>query len=148
MIDEEIIGQTNMFDQDTWFGKMSPEPCPRTKAKISAASSRKRQESSRKMPLFLNLTANGPHPDALWETGGALLGEYTMPSFGESPKEENASHLSQILEEEAHPKYSLSAKACQGILNRASKRGKEIPQILKDALENQIHDSEECNPQD
>ena len=60
-----------------------------------------------------------------------------MHSFGESPKEENASLLSQILVEEAHPKYSLSAKACQGILNRASRRGKELPEILKQALENQ-----------
>ena len=69
--------------------------------------------------------------------GGPLLGEYTMHSFGESPKEENASLLSQILVDEAHPKYSLSAKACQGILNRATRRGKELPEILKKALEAQ-----------
>ena len=76
-------------------------------------------------------------PDAVWAMGGALLGAYTMHSFGESPKEENASLLSQILVEEAHPKYSLSAKACQGILNRASRRGKKLPEILQKALENQ-----------
>ena len=64
-----------------------------------------------------------------------------MRSFGESPKEENASHLSQILEECAPPKYCLSARACQGILNRAEKRGKKLPQILREALENQIADS-------
>ena len=145
MIDEEIIGQTNMFDQDTWFGKMSPEPCPRTKAKISAASSKKQRGSSKKMPLYLDLRmVSGHMQDALWETDGQSLGEYTMHSFGESPKEENASHLSQILEEEAHPKYSLSAKACQGILNRASKRGKELPEILKEALENQVSESVGC----
>ena len=69
--------------------------------------------------------------------GGPLLGEYTMHSFGECPKEENASRLSQILEEQAHPKYSLSARACQGILNRANKRGKELPEILRKALESQ-----------
>ena len=72
-----------------------------------------------------------------WEDG-ALLGEYTMHSFGESPKEENASRLSQILEDSAHPKYYLSAKACQGILNRAEKRGKELPEVLKTALMEQI----------
>ena len=65
---------------------------------------------------------------------GHLLGEYTMHSFGESPREENVSRLSQILEDSAHPKYSLSARACQGILNRAERRGKELPQELKEAL--------------
>ena len=72
-----------------------------------------------------------------WEDG-ALLGEYTMLSFGVSPREENESRLSQILQDSAQPKYYLSAKACAGILNRAAKRGKELPEILKKALENQI----------
>ena len=85
-------------------------------------------------------TENGHTPEASWEMGGALLGEYTMHSFGEFPKEENESHLSQILEEEAHPKYSLSAKACKGILSRASRRGKELPEILRDALERQAEE--------
>ena len=61
-----------------------------------------------------------------------------MLSFGESPREENESHLSQILTDSAHPKYYLSEKACRGILNRAAKRGKVLPEILKQALENQI----------
>jgi hypothetical protein len=42
--------------------------------------------------------------------------------------------LSQILEDCPHPKYSLSAKACQGILNRANRRGKELPKELEIAL--------------
>jgi hypothetical protein len=70
--------------------------------------------------------------------GGALLGEYSMHSFGESPKEDEESHLLQILEENAHPKYFLSAKACQGILTRAERRGKQLPPILKEALEYMI----------
>ena len=68
-----------------------------------------------------------------WEDG-ALLGEYTMPSFGEYPSEENASVLSAILEDSPHPKYNLSEKACAGILNRAERRGKELPPELKAAL--------------
>ena len=79
-------------------------------------------------------------PDVLWAMGGPLPGEYTMHSFGEFPKEENVSLLSQILVDEAHPKYSLSAKACQGILNRASRRGKQLPEILQQALEKQAKD--------
>ena len=50
--------------------------------------------------------------------------------------------LSDILEEDADPKYSLSSKACAGILNRAQRRGKELPEILKKALENQIKDED------
>ena len=65
-----------------------------------------------------------------------------MRSFGEYPSEENASHLSQILEEEVLPKYYLSPRACQGILNRADKRGKPLPKILREALEEQIHEEE------
>ena len=72
-----------------------------------------------------------------WEDG-ALLGEFTMHSFGESPREENESHLSQILEDSAHQRFYLSARACAGILNRAEKRGKELPAILKQALQNQV----------
>ena len=68
-----------------------------------------------------------------WEPG-VLLGEFTMHSFGESPSEENVSRLSQILEDCPHPKYSLSGRACKGILNRAERRGKELPSELKAAL--------------
>ena len=57
-----------------------------------------------------------------------------MHSFGEFPKEENVSRLSQILEENPLPKYCLSPKACQGILRRAENRGKELPPMLKEAL--------------
>jgi hypothetical protein len=70
--------------------------------------------------------------------GGALLGEYAMHSFTESPKEGAESHLSQILEVNPHPKYSLSARACQGILNRANRRGKALPPMLQEALEQMI----------
>jgi hypothetical protein len=62
-----------------------------------------------------------------------------MHSFGESPSAVVESHLSQILEDNPHPKYSLSAKACQGILNRASRRGKKLPEPLENALRNQCH---------
>lgn len=73
----------------------------------------------------------------MWEENGALLGAFSMLSFGECPSVENASHLSQILEASPHPKYSLSAKACLGIVRRAERRGKELPPLLKTALLNQ-----------
>jgi hypothetical protein len=69
---------------------------------------------------------------------GALLGGYMTHSFGESPSVANVSHLSQILEVTPHRKYYLSAKACQGILTRAERRGKELPSELKTALVDMI----------
>jgi hypothetical protein len=88
--------------------------------------------------MFLNLqTENGQTLAASWETDGLSLGEYTTRSFGESPSVAVESRLSQILEDNPHPKYFLSAKACQGILRRAERRGKELPETLKEALERQ-----------
>jgi hypothetical protein len=76
-------------------------------------------------------------PDASWETDGASLGVYSMRNSGESPSVAVESRLSQILEDTPHPRYYLSAKACQGILRRAERRGKELPPMLKEALERQ-----------
>jgi hypothetical protein len=42
--------------------------------------------------------------------------------------------LWQILVVNAPERYYLSAKACQGILNRAKKRGKKLPEMLEEAL--------------
>ena len=67
---------------------------------------------------------------------------YLEINCGESPIEPMPTKLSQILEENADPKYQLSARACAGILNRAAKRGKELPEILKMALENQVRTME------
>lgn len=129
--------QACLFDPDTWSGKTSPEPSAATKAKTSRQSSKKRSGSqSRKPPLFLCLTKDGPQADATmtWTDGGALLGEFSTHSFGECPSAAVESHLSQILEAWPHPKYYLSAKACQGILNRANRRGKKLPPLLEQAL--------------
>lgn len=123
-----------------WSGKMSPELSAPTKERTLEPSSRKPSKSSaRKLPLFMSLNMDGTQADATptWEENGALRGEFSMLSFGECPSVENASHLSQILEASPHPKYSLSAKACLGIVRRAERRGKELPPLLKTALLNQ-----------
>ncbi len=119
----------------TWCGKMSLEHSAATNPPISGQSLKKPRKSQMKMPLYLNLQKrNGPQAGASWETGGALLTEFSMHSFGESPSAAVESRLSQILEEDPLPKYSLSAKACAGILNRASRRGKPLPPELEAAL--------------
>lgn len=133
---EQMGGQVSLFAQDTWSGKMSQERSAATTEKTLPQSSKKRSKSpSRKPPLCLYLKRDGPQAVASWVTDGALLGEYSTHSFGECPKDGVESRLSQILEAEPHQKYCLSEKACQGILNRAERRGKELPPELKKALE-------------
>ena len=147
---EMMDGQLGLFDQDSWFGKTSPEPlaAETPKVQISPQSSRKSSKSQSREPMCVSVyhLEDGPNPGAttLKMVPGALLGEYTMHSFGESPKEENVSRLSQILEDSPPPKYCLSARACEGILRRAEKRGKELPRELREALERQA----ECDPKD
>jgi len=145
-------GQISLFETlnpDIWCGKMLQEPSrPQDKKtekiieeKISKLSSRKSSESSKVTPpMFLYLkTGDGQNQAASWvsertDSRFPWLGDYMMLSFGESPSVVKESRLSQILEENPHPKYCLSAKACQGILNRAERRGKELPSLLRETL--------------
>lgn len=63
------------------------------------------------------------------------LGFCLTLNTSECPRTARPTKLSQILEVSPDSKYALSAKACQGILNRAERRGKELPPELKAALE-------------
>ena len=72
------------------------------------------------------------------ETDGLLRGEFLTLNTGEYPSAAVESTLSQILEANAPEKYYLSAKACEGILRRAERRGKQLPPMLKEALEQMI----------
>ena len=132
---EQMEGQVSLFAQDTWSGRTCPErSAPTTEKTLPQFSKKRSGSSSRKPPLCLYLKRDGPQADASWVTDGALLGVYSMHSFGECPRDGVESCLSQILEDNPHPKYYLSAKACQGILNRAARRGKDLPEALKAAL--------------
>lgn len=57
--------------------------------------------------------------------------------YGEKPIIPVKTRLSDILERNPDPKYNLSAKACLGMLRRAERRGKELPEILRKTLEAQ-----------
>lgn len=80
-----------------------------------------------------------------WEDDGAWCGELTTRNTGECPNAVVVSRLSQILEETPHPKYNLTTKACQGILRRAERRGKDLPKLLKAVL---IRQSQGASPQE
>lgn len=83
-----------------------------------------------------------------WQTAGMVWhGEYwtaSLPEYltgqvvdsgGRCRNAAGASSLSGVLEPMAPEKYSLSARACEGIIRRAEKRGKPLPRMLQEALE-------------
>ena len=119
--------------QDTYYGKMFQEPSHLTKERTLDASLKKLQELKIPQLNFLD-HRSGKVQEKSWETIFPLLGESLMLNTSECPNEGEESSLSQILMEEVPEKYYLSKKACQGILQRAARKGKEIPKPLKKAL--------------
>lgn len=79
-----------------------------------------------------------------WSASGiAEHGQCLMLDTSEWPSDAAAfseCSLAQVLENPADvaPKYSLSRRACEGILRRAERRGKEFPPHLKDALQQAV----------
>lgn len=121
--------------QNMLSGKMSMEHFHPTKEKTSVASSKNSQEYATKKVQFLDLrTGNGETQEKSWVITFPLHGDYSTLNTGECPNEENASILWQILQEDAPEKYYLSAKACEGILRRAERKGKELPPMLREEI--------------
>jgi hypothetical protein len=96
------------------FGRTSSEPSPATEDEISGLFSTRWQGSGR------------------WTSSG----EYWTRSGSESPNADAvcSSSLALILEPQVGSRYYLSARACAGILRRAEKRGKRLPEALRAAL--------------
>ena len=71
-----------------------------------------------------------------WENAGSVVspGRYWTASTSESRNAADACSLSAVLQHEVSSRYFLSAKAAAGILRRAEKRGKTLPQVLAEAL--------------
>ena len=119
------------------FGKTCQERSAPTEEKISGPCWKNLPAWNNQTLQFLDLRvggAGGAKPEQSPETDGLWLGDSLMLNIGESPREESVSLLSQILEDNVPQKYYLSARACQGILARASRRGKPLPELLKNAL--------------
>lgn len=108
-----------------------------------ALSSSSRRDFKAVLEAFAD--AEVPMPGSgRWQTPGwyeaealTSLGACTTPNISEQHSGAGASFLSQILEANAPARYSLSPKACQGILRQAERRGKDLPPMLKTALEQQ-----------
>lgn len=121
---------------DLLSGRTCREPSPPTKGRISPPSSRA-SSASRARPLLtcLSLHPGGQMRDALWQADARLHGVYSMRNISASPNDAAASTLSQILQADPHPRFFLSPRAAQGILNRAARKNKTMPTPLKQALE-------------
>ena len=121
------------------FGKMCPELSAATEERISAACSKNLPKSAVLGAQYLDLRMeSGVMPERSWETVSVSRGACSTHNTGECPKDARESTLSSILEANAPEKYYLSVKACKGILRRAERRGKELPAMLREALEEVI----------
>ena len=120
-------------------GKTCRAHCPLTMGRISGKSLKALSASKPPGQMFLCLRQGAGCPPARsWATVILLPGASSTPRrVGASHKDGNVYLLSSILQADAPEKYCLSPKACQGILRRAQKRGKELPEVLRIALERQ-----------
>lgn len=118
------------------FGKMFPERSVQTAEKTSTPCWKNLPAWNNQTLQFLDLRggADGAKPEQLPEMDGPWLGDSSTLNIGECPREENGSLLSWILQVDVPEKYYLSAKACRGILNRTSRRGKKLQELLETAL--------------
>jgi len=102
-----------------WFGRTSPVSCRLSEDGLLAPSS------------------------GAWRNSGmgSPTGFWTLSTLA-WPNDAAVCMLSAVLETGEVPlRYYLSAKACRGIIRRAEKRGKKLPEQLQAALR-QVADSE------
>ena len=116
--------------QLTLFGRTSQERSLHIMGETFKRCSGKSQR-----PIFqcLNLD-DGQTPEWFEAAESAPRGGCLTLNFGECPSEESASILLEVLEMKAPEKYYLSPTACAGILRRAEKRRKRLPEILEYCL--------------
>ena len=108
------------------------------KARTSGSSSKNSSEliSIPFMSLDLTPGAGNLLDEFYWELLSPWRGESLILNTGPAPRSGAAgSTLWSILEAQPHPRYFLTRKACQGIIRRASERGKPLPPQLQQALE-------------
>ena len=129
--------QLTLFGEETenrralCCGRMSPECCPTRETPLDAflASFPERAVNCNRQG------ADGATLVVCLDPGAQSLGGRSTPNFSEWPNDAAVCSLWQVLEKGPVPrKYYLSAKATEGILRRAAKRGKALPPMLEAAL--------------
>ena len=110
--------------RDGRCGKTCRAPCPLSMGRISAASSKASSASKTPRQMFLCRKADdGCTRARSWATVILSPGaSSTQRRVGASHRDGNEYLLSSILMDNVPERFSLSPKACQGILRRAEKR--------------------------
>ena len=106
--------------QNGWFGKTCPECFPVMEGEIL-------------LPLSASWGNSGMGgPTEYWTLNTSEHAASPLLC----PSDDAVCSLSDILETTDVPqRYYLTAKACLGILRRAAKRGKDLPMVLRQALQ-------------
>ena len=136
--------QSTLFDHDTPSGKTSQEFCQR-QTMLSAACWEDLSVLMRPSKLMTRgegepdqKAATSPGRVRVWlmDPSEQQRGASWMPNISAWPNAASVCSLSSVLEppESIPRKYFLSGTACAGILRRAEKRGKELPEALRLAL--------------
>ena len=127
------------YIQSSLFGKTSWE---RLQAMLGVTFSLCLKKSDR--PIFQCLLLDdGQEPEWLEAVSAESHGERLTLNFGASPNIERGSSLLRVLEGgEGTYRYSLTPKACAGILRRAKERGKCLPEMLETVLARQAHNGD------
>lgn len=127
--DSRILAETSRWPLSRWrqffslagsCGKTYPEPCQQTTDGLSVPSLGRWSNSGMAAP------------GEAWTLNTCEWTATLVPC----PNDGNVSSLSDVLVDprDVPERYYLSRKACQGILRRAESRGKELPQVLREAL--------------
>jgi len=122
-----ILRSLNVYGLDGLSGKMSPVSCHQDQDGTLVPSSGR----------WGNWGMGGP--TGCWTLNGAEHNGIHAPSRNGG----DVCSLSDVLETGPLPqRFSLSAKACAGILRRAERRGKQLPPMLQAALEQVVGGTE------
>ena len=133
----EVEGQVSLFGPDSPSGKTCQtlssqgNPTAPISRRSSTRSSRLRNRSIQALDLR---TGGGGLLGPSWEIDPLWLGLFGPLNSSECPKDAADCSLSQILLGTVPSKYYLTKRACLGILRRADKRGKPLPELLELAL--------------
>ena len=97
-------------------------------------------QSGKTSPAYCHQTVDGtlePSSERWLNSGIAVHGECRTLKTSESHRDAEECFLSDVLQEtgEIQPRYYLSPVAAQGILKRAERRGKKVPEPLRKALQ-------------
>lgn len=127
------------YTQSSLFGKTSWE---RLQAMLGVTLKPCSRKSCR--PIFQCLIVeDGQEPEWLEAKSAESHGECLTLNFGASPNIVKESSLSQVLESGGGTyRYSLTPKACVGILRRVKAKGKKLPELLEAVLRRQAHDGD------